>query len=429
MSRIKALLSRLLDAAKKPGLASVLVSHAACKMLGFIGGMIVVRVLSKDEYGSYTYVMNCYGMLMLLNDCGCSVAALQFCNENYRDGERMRGFFSYGYSRGMAFGLLTSLLILLCPAFYPFKTGEAAALTRLLCLMPPLTITNSFLLLSCRLRLQNGRYAWIQFLSTFVHYASILPLAYLFGVRGAVLSNYLIALLTLLLSAALARENLPLFHGGAVIGAGERKGFLRLAFATQLNNGIDQALVLLDIFLIGLIIGGNLTISSYKVASTLPAALSFVPQAVMIYAVPYFARNNTDPAWVRSGYRKLLLYGALLNAAITLSMIAVGPWLLPLLFGAQYADALPCFTVLMLGYFFSATFRVPSANVIYTQHKVKVNILITILTGLANIVLDIGFILKLGSLGAAAATALAHVVASALSFGYMLRYLNQTKGN
>ena len=416
-------LRQLLNKYAKSGFFSVFLSNAASKVLSFIGGMIVVRVLSKDAYGSYAYVMNCYGMLMLLNDLGCAVATFQYCSENYQQPERFHGFFSYGYRRGMAFGVVTGLLLFLCPYFYPFKSADAAALTRLLCLMPLLTITNQFLSMSCRTQLQNTRYAWINFFDTFIHYAAILPLAYLFGVKGAVLSNYLIASLTLVFSALLARDNLYLFRGGAVIPANERKGFLKLAFASQLNNGIDQALVLLDIFVIGLIIGENVTISSYKVASTLPAALAFVPNAIMVYAIPYFARRNTDLAWVRAAYRKLILFGGLLHAAIAVGMILLGPWLLPLLFGAQYADTVACFIVLMIGYFFSATFRIPSASIIYTQHKVKINILITILTGVANIFLDVFFVLNMGSIGAAVATTLAHIIASALSFGYMCRHL------
>lgn len=47
------------------GFFSVFFSNVLCKVLTFIGGMIIVRVLSKGDYGAYSYVINCYGMQTL----------------------------------------------------------------------------------------------------------------------------------------------------------------------------------------------------------------------------------------------------------------------------------------------------------------------------------------------------------------------------
>lgn len=423
LARLRGLAGKLL----RTGFFSVFFSNVLCRVLTFIGGMIIVRVLSKGDYGAYTYINNCYSMLMLLNDLGCAVAAMQFCNENYRDPEKSSAWFSYGFKRGVLFSAATSLLLLASPLFYPFKTPEAAGLTRLLCLMPILNTVNSFLLTNLRVRLENTRFAAVNIFQTFIHYLVILPMSYWIGVTGAVLSNYVISLLVLLFSLVVSRKLLNFSWRDDILKAGEKKSFLKLAFGSQLNNGAAQALMLLDVFLIGLVIGNDEIISSYKVATTIPSALTFIPASIMVYICPYFARKNQDQVWVRRSYFKLTLGSAALNCVITLGSILVAPWVVPLIFGGQYADTVPCFIVLMIGYFFNATFQVPSQNVIYTQRKVRVNIIITFLSGAANCVLDIVMILRYGSIGAAWATTAVYMINSALCFGYMCLYLRGAK--
>lgn len=407
------------------GFFSIFGSNVLCKVLSFIGGMIVVRILSKNDYGLYAYVINCYGILYLLFDLGCSVAAMQFCNENFEDPVKFRAFFSYGFRRGMTFILITSGLLLASPLFYPFRTPETARLTQWLFLVPLIDGVTTFLQLNLRIRLMNNRFAVINLASTAINYLVILPMAYFWGLEGAVLSKYGISVLTLLVALWESRGVFPPVKKAdeACLSRDERRSFLKLAFASQLNNGVDQGLMLLDVFLIGLFIADTEVISSYKVATTIPSALSFIPTSVMVYVIPYFARHIQDRAWVRSNYFRLVKWSALMNGLIAAGGVLLADWIVPLIFGSQYTDAVPCFQILMIGYFFSATFRTPSANIIYTQRKVRVNLVITMLGGVLNCVLDILLILNFGSIGAALATLSVHIVVSAMSFGYLCHHL------
>ena len=52
--KIKKLLNRL----KITGFYSVFVSSVFTKIVTFFGGVILVRIMSKEDYGLYTYVMN-----------------------------------------------------------------------------------------------------------------------------------------------------------------------------------------------------------------------------------------------------------------------------------------------------------------------------------------------------------------------------------
>lgn len=365
-------------------------------------------------------------MLMLLNDFGCCVAATQLCSENYYDPGKRTVWFSYAFKRGLLFSGITSQLFLASPLFYPFKTPEAAELTRSLCLMPILNTANNFLLTNLRIQLENVRFAVINVFQTFIHYLVILPMSYLIGVNGAVFSNYVISLLVLLFSLMVSRKLLCFSWKGGILRSEEKKVFLKLALGSQLNNSAAQTLMLLDVFLIGLIIGDNETISSYKVATTIPSAFAFIPTSIMVYIYPYFAQKNQDRTWVRLRYSKLTLSCAALNFAITLGSILMAPYIIPLLFGHQYTDAIPCFIILMIGYFFNATFQILANNILYTQRKVRINIIITFLSGAINCILDVVLIFHYGAIGAAWATTLVHIITSAFSVAFLYYCLRDT---
>lgn len=425
MDKLKSYLRVTANKLIRTGFFSIYLSSIACNVLTFLGGMVVVRVLSKGEYGSYTYIINCYGMLLLFNDLGCCVATMQFCNERYDQPEKRDAIFLYGFKKGLQFGSISSILLFLSPYFYPFQQPEAAQLTRYLCFMPFLNIANSFLLVNLRAQLKNNLYAKINVFSTFIHYVIILPMAYWLGIEGAVFSNYVISGLTLFYGLWTSRGLLHFPGHGGIDGKDEKKAFLKLAFGSQLNNSMTTGLMLLDVFLIGIFIADSEVTASYKVATTIPSALMFIPDAAKTYLIPYFVHHRQDKAWVKKNYFRYILCSAGVNFILVCGLVLIGPWIIPLVFGKQYADAVACFTILMAGYFFMGSFQSPSSGVVYTQRKVRINIAVTILSGLANCLLDIVLILNYGSIGAAWATTIVHILSSAMYFGYMCHYLKK----
>ena len=44
----------------------------------FVGGFLVVRILTKEEYGTYTYILNIFSIFTLLGDLGISASVLQY---------------------------------------------------------------------------------------------------------------------------------------------------------------------------------------------------------------------------------------------------------------------------------------------------------------------------------------------------------------
>ena len=111
------------------------------------------------------------------------------------------------------------------------------------------------------------------------------------------------------------------------------------------------------------------------------------------------------------------------GAGISAFLIVMAPVIVKLLWGDVYSDAVPCFRILTISFFFLASFRTTSTNILLGLNKPGYTLLVSILSGITNIILDIVLTVRYGSIGAAFATLIVTVVASALSFPYVLHVI------
>ena len=155
-----------------------------------------------------------------------------------------------------------------------------------------------------------------------------------------------------------------------------------------------------------MIISDSEVIASYKVALTLPSALLFIPQAVMIFALPYFIRHKDDYVWTKEKTRLLLGGIGIFNGGVALVSICAAPMIIKILFGSQYLDCVPVFRILMLSFFFQATFRIPVSNILFSKRKLESNTIASIV----GIVLTVGLSFMLVPTLAGVGTALAYLI-------------------
>ena len=72
-----------------------------------------------------------------------------------------------------------------------------------------------------------------------------------------------------------------------------------------------------DILLINCITGSSEMVATYKVAYTIPTAMSIVTYAIGVFVVPYFVKHENDHKWVWRSYRKILLVVCLALGALS----------------------------------------------------------------------------------------------------------------
>ena len=409
----------------RSGFFPVIVSNTLAKACALLGSIIIVRILSVPDYGVYTKVINNYSILFILNDFGFSVAMMQYRGENYNDPIKRNAYFVEPFKYAMGFSLISSLIIAVSPVFFPYKSDNDALLTQLLCLTPILVTVNSFITLNLRVLTENIKYSVVNFAQAFLTYFFLIYGSYKYGVTGAVLSIYMVNIATIIFGVLISRGELSFDWQSKVLHKSEKIDFFKFAIGAQFNNSIGVLLHLFDVFLIGLIVASDAVLAEYRVASTIPQALVFIPNSIIIYIAPYFARKINDLEWIRGNTRKLIAGCIALNGVITIVGIIIAPVLVPLVFGAQYENSVLYFKILMVAFFFTGSFQIPAANVIFTQHKVRANIIITLISNVANCILDYCLIKQYGATGAAIATCAVAMISSLVAIVYLIRILRR----
>ena len=400
----------------KTGFFHIFGSSVISKMLSFAGGILLVRILSKPEYGIYTYAWNIYSIILIFSGFGMDSAALQLSSEHSSDTQSVKKYCGYSTRFGLRFNILLCLTILLIGAFARLKIEEARGLLLMTCLLPPLQHMSAMFAIYLRSQKNNQRYSKLMIISSAVFFAASVTSALILGRSGIVLGSYISLVTSLIICFAVYRIR----FSDDDIPTEEKSVIKRIAFISMLNNGLSQLLYLLDIFVLGIVDPQETLLASYKVATIIPTALSFIPASLVTYIYPYFAEHKDDGKWCLKAYRKMITAFGAFNLFVSAFLFAFAPIIIRLLFGEQYSDCVTVFRMLSVNYFFSGTFRIVSGNLLVTQRKLKFNLLTAITSSVCNIVFDYFFITKWGSVGAAAATMGVVFISAVMSTTYLI---------
>lgn len=402
----------------KTGFFHIFGSSVINKIIAFLSSIVLVRILTKVEYGAFTYAWNIYSIVILLNGMGIEFGALQLSSEHSGDTEYANRISNYGTRFGLKFNILLVVGLLLIGLLAPLKIEGGRRLIITLCLLP--TVQLLYNMTSCYLRSQkrNKEYARLAVVNTVLVFVASASCAIVFREIGMVIGHYIAYIVAF--AVGLICFNVRLINRGSSDIGEDKSPLLRIAFISMLNNGLSQLMYLLDVFILGILDPQETILASYKVATMIPAALTFIPLSLITYLYPYFAEHKDDGKWCLTRYKQILLALGGFNFLLSLVLAAGAPIIIRLLFGEQYLDAVPIFRLLAINYFFSGTFRILSGNLLVTQRKLKFNLFVSIVTSMTNIVADYLFIQWWGSMGAALATVLVVLLSSILSTTYLV---------
>lgn len=404
LNNFKRSIERKLDTLKKTGFFYIVISEMFSQMITFIGGIILIRILSKADYGFYSYVNNATIMLFILGDIGASYAYFQFSHENIYDSHKIDAFWSYGLKMSTVGGALAFLIIISSPIYYPYVLNGASEVTVLMCLIPLFVNTNALLKSNLRVYLLNKSYAVQNLVYTIESYLFLLGGALLFGAKGALFSRYFYEAFILIFLLIINRKILHPDCRKALLNKEEKKAFISYGLSLKGNDIIAKIMTIIDVFMIGLVFKDSNIIASYKVAAIIPTSLVFVPNSVMLYCMPYFVKNNTNYKWMANRTKWLVLTMTAVCGMISILGILTSKWFLSFVFGHSYSDSRACYHILLINFIVSGGIQLPLGNVMSAMKMIKPKTVILIIGGISNVILDVWFINTYGSVGAAIAT-------------------------
>ena len=409
------------------GFLHIFSSGVIARILLFCSSFLIVRILTVNEFGVFQAANNIVSMFMLVSGLGTLSAVFQFACENHDDKEKKGVYFRYGFKYGVWFNIIIMLFLALYSIVIPI---EIEGVSQILLVMSALPIMNYFteaIPIFLRSEFDNKGFSFFNALSSLFRVISLITLSWFFSIWGAVISLYISNIFSVLLIIIINKNFFNVFKGGTSLKKDEKKVFWKISIVSAMNNSLSQLLYNLDIFMMGIMIPVASVIAIYKTATLIPFALMFIPTTIVLYIYPYFAKHINDKKWLMKHYILIIKYLALFNFLISLILILFANRVIVLLFGSDYSESVLPFRILMAGYFFAATFRIISGNILVALRKVTFNLVISIFSGVLNIFLNYMLIRNYGSVGAAVSTFAIFLLTSIVSTVYLIQCIRNLK--
>lgn len=408
----------------KNGFFHIFISNVLNKILLFCGGILLIRILTKDEFGLYSYSQNILSLFLLINGFGITEGLMQYGSKKEEKKEKEK-YVKYTLRIGIISNILLISLIIIYSLYGKLKINEARNILLMMAFFPITNTLFSIIQTKLRIELENKKYSKLSNINTFLDMSGMLIGGYSFGLKGVIIGKYIGNILSIYFSISELKDIFFKSKEIEELTFEEKKYINKFSLIAMLNNSISQLLYVADIFLIGIIIGKTDVLASYKTATLIPFALTFIPLSVMVYIYPYFSKNSSNIFWIKKKYNELIKYFIVINGLISFFLVISSRIIILIVFGDKYLDSLNSFIILSIGYFFASTLRIPSGNIINALGKIKFNLYNAILSGTLNIILDILLIKRYGSIGAAYATTIIFFISGLIGNIFLYKILNK----
>lgn len=417
-----AVVKRILAKLGNTGFFHVFGSTAINKIIGFASGIVLVRLISKAEYGVFSYAYNLLTFFMIACGFGAASGVLQMCSEQ-RGEEEKKQLYAYASKSSFYINLALSVVIILVSFAIPLKIEGANLCLGMMAFLPIFSYAYEMQAIRLRTQRRNQEFSYSNSFSTLIIFLLSCILSYFYQVEGLIAAKYLAFLISSAFVIWRCRLGYPIALKTS-LASEVKKQFWGISVISMLNNGLSSMMNILGIFVLGIVIPDSTVIASYKLATNIPTALAFIPAAFVTYIYPYFALHREEKAWVKKKYMLVAGALALLCSTIALVMFVFAPFIIKLLFGEIYLDAVPSFRVLCISFVVAAVFRTLPGSILVTQRRLKFNLLTAATSSVLNIVLNVIFITRWQSIGAAYATLLTVIITGILDTGYLAYILN-----
>lgn len=418
----KSLISKVQNAVSgllSRGFFHVFGSSVINKLLGFVSGVIVIRILSVTDYGVYSYAYNILNIALLFSGLGAASSIVQLCSEA-NDQDKIDKIKSFGVTFGLTFDALLSLILLVIALFVPLPVEGSGFLLLLFVLYPIPEFLFEVQGAILRSSLKHKWYSYATNINTILIVGSSIVGACADGSVGLIIGRNLAALLSAVIIFCFTKEPRVSFRAALQLKENDRRDFVKLAIVSAVNNGLSRLTYLLGVFLLGILVKDSSQVALYQAATVIPTALNFVPNSFMTFAYPYFAKHRYDKGWTLINYIRLMAASIVCCGFITAFCLLLSSQIVTLVYGVDYSGATQSFCILMLGFLIGGSLRIVSGQLLVTQRKLIFNMLMGIASTLLIVLLSVMLIPAFGINGAAFAQVIA---ISFTGLAFTVRYL------
>ena len=394
--------------------AYVFASSLFTKICSFLTSLILIRILSPDEFGVLSYVFSALAFFIPFSGGGMQHSFLRYAPMFANKKDKL-GLFQHSFFRGLLFSFFLAFVLFLLMPWLNSAVGKTSTYFSWLILY----LFSFFLLELVKIRYrvedQNKKYAGIDAYSSALVLLLGASLAYFYGPLAYVIVFVVVPLVLALVHLKVVAKvpvKIPekYYSYGMWMGIG--------AIASQLMYS-------LDIFLIGKLIQDPQQVAIYRSASIIPIALFFIPNSYITTHYTDVAKNSMNKVYLirfAKDYIKLFSVLAFVLGAV---LYLMSDFIIAILFGEAYAEAAYLFEILILGMVGAFILRIPFGNMLASVGKSNWNAIVAFIILGLNGILNYYAIHAWGIVGAAIVTSALFWVSGVISFVLFFIYLKQ----
>lgn len=392
------MLSRL----KGKGAPAVLAGSLLTKAAAFLGSIVLVRVMSKSDYGVLSYMENIYTYVYLLAGLGLNNAVFRYVVLKDGPSEKL-GVIRFVLGRGAAINVVIISAGIAFAVLFPHapEFSRAAALLPVMLLALPFQFSYDTFSYSLRALFRNGAYALAAVAAIALVWVGKVSGTVAGGLDGAVWAG--VAAYAIMAAACFAYFRAVLFLGvePSRPSRGEARSYLAYGAQFMVTNGMWAMFLQNDLLLIGMLTGDPAAVADYRVAYAVPSMVAILSGSIGTFVAPYFIRHEDDAHWVWANYKRVIAVSCAVIGALCLGVALLCRPFVAIFYGEAYLSAVPLMLLLLVSSFVTNGVRYTTANLLSATGEVRANMVVAACGIAAQLVLDVLLIPRFGAYGAA----------------------------
>lgn len=368
----------------KDGFLHILAGSTLNKAIAFISSILIVRLVSKSDYGVLTYVDNLYSYVLLFTGLGMSTAIMKYCTISTKP-ESDYKYLSFSLKCGCITQLLLTMVLVLYSWIADSVLENAQELLYLKFLYPCMAFAVTLLQNYVRSQGDNKKYAYISVLQTGIILFFSIGLTLLMGVSGVIIARYIGLVVALVVLIKYVRKIIPRYMSDK-LSVDEIKSYLKISISIMIADIFTTIIPINELFIVSSVISDETVIASYKIATLIPSQLMFIASSIVIYLFPKIAQEKKFSDAFNK-VKKSALACFVMISCITVIGILFNKYIILLIYGNAYLDSIRLSNIYWVVYMINAGLRILPVQMMAALGKAKANAYISVITALLHVVL------------------------------------------
>ena len=396
----------------------VFLSLLIAKICGFLGSLIIIKILPPNEFGVVSIVASIFALFMPFSGFGSHHSLLRFGSLT-NDFLEKRNLSNFLLKKGFAYQILVSSAFLLCSFLFVTKYIDIIYIFLFFTIRLIGFYFLNHIQVHHRMLGNNKKFARLSNIVNIAGFVLLLLLSYFFGLWGYLAATCVTPFFALIwLKKEYFSSNLRIRY--------DKKSIWDYAIHTSFSGFLSDALFSLDIIILSILMNEGF-VASYKVAILIPSNITILAATFMQSDYPVLAKNYLDKNFLTfyiQNYYKIFIP---LSFAIFIICYLFRVDILTFFFNSNYSSNTNVFTILLGGFCLNILLRNLYGTVLSAVGLMKFNTLISILNLLLLSIFSLVFVDRWGIIGMALSMTLSTVICGLLLMFIFLTYLKNLK--